>query len=332
MSKGCIQRFKVYLVNSRTGEWMISSDLTQLGLGTVQLGLPYGNAAGSPLMPKDQSFLILETALAGGIRFFDTAIAYGESETRIGAFDLVKKCPQANISTKFPPVSSDIWRDEAVYWEWLLGQLEGSKQRLNINKHGLLQFHQCDIEFLSSLSVQRSMQRLLSEKYCSKIGISVYTPEQAYAALAIPEVSSLQVPVNLIDRRFLEVKFLTEVKKRRVSLIGRSIFLQGVLIEGAQFPPVKQVEALKRLRLMTAKAVESVGGLQNAAFRFVCGNFKGNIQTLLIGVDSPSSLMQNLTLFEKSTEPIPERVVEALDEARVFAEDRNLLHPGHWND
>ncbi|MFA6239943.1 MAG: aldo/keto reductase, partial [Candidatus Hydrogenedentales bacterium] len=56
----------------------------RLILGTVQLGMPYGiaNAAGRPSDAETRR--ILETALANGIRYFDTAQAYGESEQVLG--------------------------------------------------------------------------------------------------------------------------------------------------------------------------------------------------------------------------------------------------------
>jgi aryl-alcohol dehydrogenase-like predicted oxidoreductase len=68
-----------------------------IGLGTVQLGLPYGNKSNSDLMPESGAFSILSFAVERGIDFYDTAIAYGESESRIGSFKFRNKYP-AEIS------------------------------------------------------------------------------------------------------------------------------------------------------------------------------------------------------------------------------------------
>ena len=51
-------RWRAFLIN------LESLMTVKLGLGTVQLGLPYGNKAQSPLMPLTEAFDILEFALS----------------------------------------------------------------------------------------------------------------------------------------------------------------------------------------------------------------------------------------------------------------------------
>mgnify|MGYP000119621401 CR=1 FL=1 len=45
----------------------------------------------------------------------------------------------------------------------------------------------------------------------------------------------LQVPANVFDRTFLEKNFLTDIKKRKIRLHVRSIFLQGALLADMKF-------------------------------------------------------------------------------------------------
>ena len=58
--------------------------ISELSLGTVQLGVSYGinNQSGKP--DRTQAFGILDTALTNGISALDTAAAYGDSEQVIG--------------------------------------------------------------------------------------------------------------------------------------------------------------------------------------------------------------------------------------------------------
>ena len=53
--------------------------ISELSLGTVQLGVSYGinNQSGKP--DRTQAFGILDTALTNGISALDTAAAYGDS-------------------------------------------------------------------------------------------------------------------------------------------------------------------------------------------------------------------------------------------------------------
>ena len=57
---------------------------TRLVLGTAQLGMPYGIANKTGLPDQNIIEKIVETAWAGGIREFDTAPVYGDSEENIG--------------------------------------------------------------------------------------------------------------------------------------------------------------------------------------------------------------------------------------------------------
>jgi hypothetical protein len=57
----------------------------KLALGTVQFGRPYGIANQSGQVSRAEAKVILALARSAGIDTLDTAIAYGESETCLGA-------------------------------------------------------------------------------------------------------------------------------------------------------------------------------------------------------------------------------------------------------
>ena len=60
-------------------------NVSSLGLGTVEIGLPYG--IGVKTLPSDkEAEHILKTAIELGITYFDTARGYGVAEERIGKF------------------------------------------------------------------------------------------------------------------------------------------------------------------------------------------------------------------------------------------------------
>ena len=61
-----------------------SKQQRRLVLGTVQLGMPYGiaNRLGKP--SQEVATSIVRTAWSKGIREFDTAQGYGDSETVLG--------------------------------------------------------------------------------------------------------------------------------------------------------------------------------------------------------------------------------------------------------
>lgn len=303
--------------------------MIQLGLGTVQLGLPYGNKVGRPLMPKEEAFAILDEAFTFGIYFLDTAVGYGESESRIGEF-LRSKSVSFQISTKIPATKKETWSNTDSYRDFLRDAIGGSLDRLGLPKLRLLQFHQCDEEFLLAQSVRECMRELLESGKCEKIGISVYTPEQAKLACTLEEVTCLQVPVNLLDVRFLSPSLIDLYKERSIFLIARSVFLQGVLHSAAPIPPVARHMELREIRARLVKLFSGCS-LEEAGIRFVFGNLKNVLDIALIGVDSAADLRQNLAIFRSEIEEIPEDILRELILMRQEAEQTGLLNPAQWN-
>ena len=304
--------------------------MTSLGLGTVQLGLPYGNNAHGSLMPIYEAHHILSFALESGIRFFDTAQAYGESESRLGSFQLTTKSQAAEISTKVPKVNREIWSDKDRYLRFIRESCQLSRVKLGVRKLGLLQFHQCDEDFLSAPTIHSVMNEMISEGLCDSIGISVYEPAQALAALEIKAVSALQVPANVIDTRFLTPSMLNTYKNCRTRLLVRSIFMQGVLLSGVELPPVVRKNDLKILRDLFIDSLEGVAPIQ-ACFRFILNLNPNVIDTAIIGVDSLDSLRENIQAARASRE-LPDTInMRKLNESRRFAIQHNLLNPALWN-
>src|SRR5688572_8593076 len=74
------------------------TEMVQLGLGLLSIGRPWGARRESP-PPESEALVLLEKALALGIRCFDTAPAYGASEAILGRF-LRKTNAPIFVSTK----------------------------------------------------------------------------------------------------------------------------------------------------------------------------------------------------------------------------------------
>src|SRR6187549_2229139 len=74
-----------------------------LPLGTVQFGLRYGVANQAGQVPAAEAAAILGYAGQHGIDTLDTAIAYGDSETRLGDIGV----QNFRVITKLPPIAAD---------------------------------------------------------------------------------------------------------------------------------------------------------------------------------------------------------------------------------
>ena len=63
-----------------------------------------------------------------------------------------------------------------------------------------------------------------------KIGVSVYTVQELKNILNIFKPDIIQFPLNVFDQSFIEENFLKILKKKKIELHARSIFLQGTLL------------------------------------------------------------------------------------------------------
>src|SRR5688572_16931975 len=103
----------------------------RLALGTVQFGVPYGIANQSGQPSEEDVAMVVSRAWKGGLRTLDTAIAYGDSERRLGRVGV----QHWHIVTKLPAVDKDCTDVEA----WVRTAVAGSLERLRVPRlHGLL--------------------------------------------------------------------------------------------------------------------------------------------------------------------------------------------------
>lgn len=253
--------------------------LTQrLALGTAQFGLAYGlnNQAGQPSPAAVAE--VLAAAQAAGLTLLDTAVAYGNSEARLGelagdnaGFSLITKLPAG------PPAQ-------------VAQHLAGSVARLRRTQlYGVL-FHAFG-PLQAQPAAWQALQAARAAGQVTRIGVSLYHPHEAEWLLAQGwDIDLVQVPYNVLDQRFAAV--LPQLAARGVEVHVRSAFLQGLLLrEPASLPEFFQPLAPKLQRLR-ALAAEANVPLPAALLLFAA--YAPGVARAVIGVDSVANLHENL--------------------------------------
>lgn len=64
-----------------------------------------------------------------------------------------------------------------------------------------------------------------------KIGFSTYTPKQIDFLLNNFDFDLVQLPFNVFDNRLIQGGQLKALKKKKIEIHARSIFLQGLLLD-----------------------------------------------------------------------------------------------------
>ncbi len=200
--------------------------IEKLGLGTVQFGLDYGVTNLRGRVSPDEAARIVGEAIRAGIRVFDTAAAYGDSETILGQ---TLRHPEARIVTKLPALAGDSIDAAAI--DGLRQIFEQSLkllQRQNVD--GLLLHRPDDLAKPGSDKLAKLLADMKSAGLCRKIGVSVYDAAQIKAAQKAMSVELVQAPANLLDQRLLRDGSLHALKLAGCEVHVRSAFLQGLLI------------------------------------------------------------------------------------------------------
>jgi len=197
--------------------------VTKIALGTVQFGLSYGIANQVGQVSRNDAKAIISFARSCGIDTIDTAIAYGDSETRLGEIGL----DSFKVITKLPFIPENC---EDI-GSWVLEQVHESLQRLNVSSiYGLLLHRPEQLIGPHGEVLVQTLEQLKAQGVVEKIGVSIYSPTELDDVMDVCEIDLVQAPFNLIDRRLKSSGWLQKLYNAGIEVHARSIFLQGVLL------------------------------------------------------------------------------------------------------
>lgn len=291
--------------------------IDRLGLGTVQFGLDYGVTNRRGKVTRTDAGRIVGDAVAAGIRVFDTAAAYGDSEAVLGE---VLSHTEARIVTKLPALSGDTIDAAAI--DGLRRSFEQSLLRLKRSRvHGLLLHRPDDLTKPGAERLVRLLEDLRSAGLCHKIGVSVYDSAQIEAARKALPMDLVQAPMNLLDQRLLRDGALAELKSRGCEVHVRSAFLQGLLLGAQQpLPDYFQRYAIALERVSAAAQGANMGVLE-LALRFLLN--QPAIDHVIFGVTRADELSAIIAAARG-----PADLPSGLD--KLACDDVGLINPSLW--
>jgi pyridoxine 4-dehydrogenase len=183
------------------GTITLGGDLTvnRMGFGAMRLT---GKGIWGPPKHPEQAVRVLQRAVELGVNFFDTAAAYGPHV----AEELIAKAlypyPGLAIATKggLERPGPDQWVENGRP-EYLRRQLEGSLQRLRVERIDLWQLHRIDprVPAREQFEAVREFQR---EGLIRHVGLSEVSVEDIERARKVVPVVSVQNRYNVTDRKW----------------------------------------------------------------------------------------------------------------------------------
>lgn len=283
----------------------------KLVLGSAQLGMNYG-LFNNKKISFTEFKKIEKLVLKSKINFIDTASSYSESEKIIGNSKLknlhiitkIKLPNKKNISVK----------------NWLLKEISKSLSKLKIKKiYGVLIHDYKDLLGKNGKKYLLSLQELKRRNIIKNIGISVYEPQEIKKIWNFWKPDIIQIPFNPIDNRILESGWLNILKKFKVKIYARSIFLQGLLInEDSSFKINKDYKIIlnKYKNWCSRNNISLIQGCLHFVKQFK------KIDYLVVGFNNCNQLKEIIDVFREKQIIIP----------RKFSTNKiNLIDPRKWN-
>ncbi|WP_037911597.1 aldo/keto reductase [Actinacidiphila yeochonensis] len=204
-------------VLGRTGR-----EVSVVGLGTWQLGADWGEVR------EEDATAVLDAAVESGVTFFDTADVYGDgrSEQLIGRY--LKARPDADVfvATKMGRRADQL--PENYVLDNFRAWNDRSRANLGVDTLDLVQLHCPPTAVYSSDEVYDALDTLVAEKRIANYAVSVETCAEALAAIARPNLASVQIILNPFRLKPLE-EVLPAAARAGVGVIARVPLASGLL-------------------------------------------------------------------------------------------------------
>ena len=271
--------------------------VSQISLGTVQLGMNYGiaNKTGQP--KTEQCLDMLECAVNNGITAIDTAHEYGASEEVLGSFLRQYHGIKPFITSKFMTKSPSGSSYNEIECE-IFSSVEESLNRLGINKLDCLLLHRASDITAHGNYVELVLHKLLDKKYIDIAGVSVYTGEEIDEMLKHDIYKAIQLPMNILDRRLLKNGYIKKLNDKNISIFVRSVFWQGLFFLDENNLPNPALakyakKPIEKLHRYAQNEGMSTAELAIAYIRDIAG-----ITSLVLGSDTRQQVIQNIEYFK----------------------------------
>jgi aryl-alcohol dehydrogenase-like predicted oxidoreductase len=204
----------------------MTSDATtprpELVLGTANWAGSYGAPGREATVDEAVARSLAAAFLAAGHTLVDTAPAYGRAEDLVGtvldgAARVISKVPSSVMTEPDAPALA-------------VASLQRSLARTRVPRFAGVLLHDPGAATRGDTAGRDMVSAVRDADLADRVGVSVYAPEEAYAAVDRLGSDLVQVPCNVLDQRFLTSGCIQDLRAAGVEVHVRSVFLNGVVL------------------------------------------------------------------------------------------------------
>jgi len=252
--------------------------MAQLCLGSANFGSKYG--FDNKKIDNKKLSNILNLAFKSKLLSIDTSFEYFNSHQNL------KKVIKKKMS-----INSKIFLKKNSNLVSIKKKIENFNKNSPSKINSLLLHDQREALNIKNVKL---LKQLKAERIISKIGVSVYDFSILKKILKLWEPDIIQVPINPFNLDFISGAFLKKIKRKKILIFARSIFLQGLLIKKSNILDKKFKNDLDDwFNFCESKSINPV----KACLDF-CKSIK-EIDFLIIGVQNVEELKQIIKFFKQ---------------------------------
>jgi aryl-alcohol dehydrogenase-like predicted oxidoreductase len=296
--------------------------VSEISLGTVELGLDYGiRPVGDDARPDESTAsALLNHALDAGINFIDTARAYGTSEEIIGRA-LAGRRDEYVLASKVSSFSKENLPPQALR-ERVARSVEQSLHALHTSVIDIMLVHSTLGDTLDDGPVWEALSMQREAGNVRFLGASVYGEQAALDAMATG-YDCLQIAYSVLDRG-PEGRVLVEAAARDAGIVVRSVLLKGALTHRCRELPDAMQPLKRAVEQMSEMARGEVGSLPELAYRYVLGH--PSAHTALVGTAHVAEMEAAVGYASRGA--LSQDLVRRIRSIEI--EDPRWLNPANW--
>ena len=304
-----------------------------LQLGAAQLGSRYGIANREGRPAEGVAAAMLRTAMNSGVEVIDTARDYGDSESLIGRLVPRGDASRLRVTTK---LGLHDLREDAEFSEVRTAvdaSVFRSCRELRLQQLPVLLLHRSAHLHAWSGAAWRRLLELKEEGVIGELGVSVYDPAEIITVMEIEHLQHIQLPFNLLDRRWLVSEIQDAIRqlvvRNGVQVTARSVLLQGLLcLPAVDWPSFEGVDALK-IKGEIQSLIDEFGRLDVVDLCIAYVRSQSWIHSLVIGAETEAQLIKNVEYVNRK--PLTDEQRELCD-ARLPGGPEHLVNPAKWSE
>lgn len=289
-------------------------EVSEISLGTVELGLRYGIGAPdlTEIPSEKDATTLLNAALDLGVNFLDTARSYGTSERVIGKA-LKNRRHEYILVSKIEPQPQKPNRVREL--------VDESLRDLQSDYIDIVMIHAGE-ESAPCQVTANALHDLRKDGKLRFVGYSGYGCKSAQVAIESGQFDCLQIAYSVMDRR-PEKTLLEAARQNDIGIVARSVLLKGALTSRYQWLPA-EAEPIRRSVKQLVQTIGSIDALPEFAYRYVLSHEPPH--SALIGTAHLSELRQCVNYLTGGS--LPDAIQEAI--VTIPPIDDYWLNPGNW--